>query len=182
MYCKDITGMGLNLSQAGPQVPQALAVLAKATRGAGGPGLPGLALPRAPTLWPLRAPSHLTPVPGPSRSAAAPRPPPCPGRAAPGAAGLPGVVVKRRGEGGEGLCPNPKPTHSLPGPHPSGSLEGHGHSPAARSPHSSPKCPEQTRPREVQCPTSGHTAYWGRAGHRTGPGPTQKGDQPRQHL
>lgn len=69
MYGEDITRpcsqMGLNLSQAGPQVPEPLAVLAKATRGAA--ALDCLALP-CPGLLPsglsrLPPTSHLCQVP-----------------------------------------------------------------------------------------------------------------------
>lgn len=106
--------MGLNLWQAGPPGSPTTCGSGQGHQRRWRPwtAWPGPA--QGPPLWPLRAPSHLTPVPGPSGSAAAPLPPLCPGRAAPGAAGIPGVVVKRRGEGGQGLCPNPKPTHFPP--------------------------------------------------------------------
>lgn len=69
--------------------------------------------PQGSPLQPSPAPSSRTPVPGPSGSAAAPLHPLSPGLPAPGAAGTPGVMLRRQ-KGGQGLCPSLKPNLLLP--------------------------------------------------------------------
>lgn len=138
-----------------PQVPPTLAVQLKATRGRGGLQT---AWPRpaqgSQLFWPIPAPSHLTPVPGPSGSAAAPLPPLSPGPPAPGAAGIPGVVLGRQRKGGQGLCPRLQ-LHSSPSLAPL-PLGGHAHRPAIwETPTTAPVSSLQTRSREVQYPAPG---------------------------
>lgn len=96
---------GVQQQQPGSPRPPTTCSLTQTHQRGGAPSLPGPA--------PLGAPFHLTPVPGPSGSAAAPLRPLSPGPPAPGAAGIPGVIVGRQRNSGHSLCPSLK--ISLPG-------------------------------------------------------------------
>ena len=158
--------------QGGRQGPQPLAAQLKATRGRSGPGPPALALPRPPPVL-----AWLQPVPCPSGSAAAPLLPLSLGLPAPGAAGIPGVVLGRQRKSGQGLCPSQRlhglPTRAPRRPCPEAS--GFGDPTAAPVPSLN-----RPGPQEVQCVTQGTQLIGRELDVESRPDLTQD-DQPRQY-